>query len=320
MGFFSEQDVLLIAGKQAAINTVATDGTVVPIVKGGQGPTHDRNKIDNDARFSDGFEREFALGNHKSGVDLQVVPNLNYIGEPLIGFLGAFTDGVDGALKTHTAKPSKTIIYHTFEESYAGLAAVFYQYFDQVYSEYNFDLDTEGLFKPSFKTVGTGKLVKAVASFDAAPAEVAGAPVELMTWAMLTDDVDEGIVTKMSCQCKREILEARPAKSTGLASELKVGSITITGTLDALFKDDTLWGKARAGTLLKLKATISQLVGVDTYSLEHLFSEVKLVPSSPKKQSGQFVGQSFTFSSIVKSVADSPLKLTLKNGIASHNA
>jgi hypothetical protein len=318
MGFNTEHDVALIAGKQSGFGAIATVGRVVPIVKGGQGPTHERDKVDNDARFQDTFKREFVLGNHKSGVDLQAVPNLDWLGYPLHGWTGGFTDSGAGPTYTHAAVPTKNVIYYSYEESFGNIATTFYQYFDQVYSEYNFELDStqSSLFKPTFKTVGSGKLVKSATTFDAAASEVAGPPVEVITWSTLTNGADEGNVTKLSVNCKREVLEVRPSGSNGLCTGLRFGETTITGTLTVLFDSDVAWNRARSGTIFALKATL--LSG--TASIEHLLSEVKLVPTSPKKQSGQFVMGEFAFESFKKTDSNSPIKITLINGVTTHNA
>ncbi len=320
MGYATEHDVLLIAGKQAGFGVVAAAGRVVPIAKGGQGPTHDRNKIANDGRYQDGHRRPFALGNHKSGVDEPLVPNLDYVGYPLYGFLGQFTDAVAGPLNSHAGILGKNIIYYTHEESYGN--GDFYQYFDNVYSEYSFEFSNEGIYKPTFKSAGSGKLVKAVASFDAAADEVAGRPVEMINWATLIDAEveDAGVVSKLSCTAKREIIEVRPSGANGLCKALKVGELTVDGTITILFTNDTYWEKARNGTKMKVKATVTRGEAAGTYSIEHLFSEMFLVPSAPKKQSGQVVSQDFTFESDVESDANSPLKITLINGTVTHNA
>jgi hypothetical protein len=57
-----------------------------------------RNKLENQQVFSDGFEREFALGNFLSGGNLQIVPNLNSIGHYLKGLCGQ--DTVTGTVYT----------------------------------------------------------------------------------------------------------------------------------------------------------------------------------------------------------------------------
>src|SRR4051812_34698317 len=141
MGFTTEFGVGTIIGKQSAFGTAATEGRIIPIVKGGQGPTHERSEIPNDARYQDGIERQSGLGNPITGGDMTLVPNLDYIGWPLFGFLGGFTDGATVAgLTPHTKTMSKTVVLHTIEEVFENNPGDFYQYLDQVYAGYKFEL------------------------------------------------------------------------------------------------------------------------------------------------------------------------------------
>ncbi len=102
--------------------------------------------------------------------------------------------------------------------------AKYYQYVDQVFSELNVEYDQEGMFKPTFKTVGSGLLIPSATSMDTTPTEVAGPPAEMMNWSTLTDGVDEGIVQKLSlnasaksssrCALETEAYAARSSSAT----------------------------------------------------------------------------------------------------------
>jgi hypothetical protein len=299
--------------KQTAFGAVPASAVayVLPIAKGSQGPEHSRNKIENDARYADGYNREPALGNHKSGADLPLVSNLDLVGYPLFGFCGAMTTTGASAPFEHAGKPGKTVIYYTIEEGLAG--AKYYQYVDQVFSELNIEYDQEGLFKPTFKTVGSGLLIPSNTAMDATPTEVVGAPAEMMNWSTLTDGVDEGIVQKLSLNVKREVIEVR-AGNNGVCRALIVGNITVTGTVTVLFVGDTLYAKARSGTKLALNATITR----GASSLSAKVPEAKLEPKGLKKQSGQAITQEFAFDGIVATDPDSPITFTLTNTVASH--
>jgi hypothetical protein len=314
LGYFTENDLLLTIAKQTAINTVpgAASAIVIPIAKGSQGPEHTRNKIENDARYADGYSREFVLGNHNSGADMPWVSNLDVFGYGLAGLCGGLADGTttDG-ITPHTGKPTKTASLYTIEESVGG---IFYQYVDQVFSELDIQYEQEGLFRPTFKTVGSGKLVKAGASMDATPTEVVGAPAEMLNWSTLTDGVDEGVVQTCSLNVKREVIPAR-AGNAGIARDMKVGSITVTGTVTVLFTGDTLYEKARNGVKLSFDLGITRA----DRAFNALMPETKLEPKGLKKQSGQLITQEFAFESVVASNANSPIFFTLANGIASHN-
>lgn len=115
--YFNEHDVLLQMAKQDAFGALAAspNGRVVPITRGAQGPDHTRNKIDNDGRYVDGYNRQFALGNHNTNVDLPLIPNLDFLGFPLFGFCGTMTNSglVDSIAITaggtgYTAAPAVT--------------------------------------------------------------------------------------------------------------------------------------------------------------------------------------------------------------------
>jgi hypothetical protein len=313
--YFTENDLLTTIAKQSAFGAVpgAATAYVLPIAKGAQGPEHSRNKIENEARYADGYNREPALGNHRSGADLPLVSNLDVFGYPLYGFCGAMTTTAADALFEHEGKPGKTVIYYTIEEGLAG--AKYYQYVDQVFSELNVEYEQEGLFKPTFKTVGSGLLIPSDTSMDATPTEVVGAPAEMMNWSTLTDGVDEGIVQKLSLNVKREVIEVR-AGNNGICRALIIGNITVTGTLTVLFVGDTLYAKARNGVKLGLNATIAR----GTSSFAANVPEAKLEPKGLKKQSGQAITQEFAFDGIVGTDADSPITFTLTNSVATHNA
>lgn len=315
MGYFTENDLLTTIAKQTTFGTVpgAAVAYVLPIAKGSQGPEHSRNKIENDARYADGYNREPALGNHRSGADLPLVSNLDIFGYPLYGLCGTMTTTGASAPYTHTGKPGKTVIYYVIEEGLPG--AKYYQYVDQVFGELNLEFDQEGLFKPTFKTVGSGLLIPSNTSMDATPTEVVGAPAEMMNWSTLTDGIDEGIVQKLTLNVKREVIEVR-AGNGGVCRALIIGNITVTGTVTVLFTGDTLYAKARAGTKLALDATITR----GTSSFTATVPEAKLEPKGLKKQSGQAITQEFNFDGIVGSDAESPVTFALTNGVATHNA
>lgn len=315
MGYFTENDLLTTIAKQTTFGAVpgAAVAYVLPISKGAQGPEHSRNKIENDARYADGYNREPALGNHRSGADLPLVANLDIFGYPLFGLCGSMTTTGASAPFTHEGKPGKTVIYYVIEEGLAG--AKYYQYVDQVFAELNIEYDQEGMFKPTFKTVGSGLLIPANASMDATPTEVVGAPAEMMNWSTLTDGIDEGIVQKLSLNVKREVIEVR-AGNGGVCRALIIGNITVTGTVTVLFTGDALYAKARSGVKLALDATITR----GTSSFGAKVPEAKLEPKGLKKQSGQAITQEFAFDGIVGSDPDSPVTFTLTNTVANHNA
>ncbi|MGN6187175.1 MAG: hypothetical protein ACTHQM_26355, partial [Thermoanaerobaculia bacterium] len=145
MAYFTENDLLTTIAKQTSFGVVPTSPVsyVLPISKGAQGPEHSRSKIENDARYVDGYSREPALGNHKSGADLPLVSNLNIFGYPLYGLCGSMTTTADETLYTHEGKPGKTVIYYVVEEALAGTK--YYQYADQVFRELSVEYEQEGL-------------------------------------------------------------------------------------------------------------------------------------------------------------------------------
>ncbi len=383
--FFSENDVLLQMAKQTAFGALAAspNGIVIPIVKGSQGPDHTRNKIENDARYADGFQREFALGNHQSGVDLPLVANLDFFGYPLHGLFGGLTDtgvvvaatvtaggsgyvsptasfsggGGSGAAATvqssggvitgititnrgsgytsaptitisgspgtgatataiigqsHSGKPQKTVIPYSVEEA---IGTNYYQYLDQVFAEMKVDFDIEGMFKPQFSTKGSGLFAKAVSSMDSTPTEVAGGPAEMLNWSTLEGGADSGTVTKCSLTVTREVLEARPSGKSGVASELVYGNTMVKATLSALFKDDVRWSDARNGVKLAFESTIVR--GNNKFYFK--LPELKFVPKTPKKSSGQLVYCEFEGDGIFGVDAQSPIYVDLTNTITTHS-
>jgi hypothetical protein len=320
MSFATEFGVLTTIGKQSAFGAVATDGFIIPLAKGARGPKHERPKVENDARYQDGFNREWVQGNPESGAEMPHVPNLDYIGYPLLGFLGAFTDTVVGGLKVHTGGMTKNVLFYTIGEIYENLPSVEFQYLDQVYSEYNFELSNQGLFKPTFNSIGSGAFNPNATPFDSTPTEVAGSgPAEMINWATAVNGADEAVVSKLTVNCKREVLLAWVSTATGMKCvDMVIGSQMVSGTMTTLFKNDTMWARARNGTIFALDATITRVVGALTYSLAHTFPELKIRTTSPEKQTGQLVQQSFEFESFKGTSADAPMKVVLKNGTTTH--
>ncbi|MGN6186676.1 MAG: phage tail tube protein, partial [Thermoanaerobaculia bacterium] len=169
------------------------------------------------------------------------------------------------------------------------------------------------LFKPTFKTVGSGLLIPSNSPMTATPTEVPGAPAEMMNWSTLTDGDDEGIVQKLSLNVKREVIEVR-AGNGGICRALIIGSITVTGNVTILFTSDALYEKARIGTPLNLEATITR--GTSAFTTR--IPEAKLEPKGLKKQSGQAITQEFAFDGFVGTDAASPVTFALTNTVPSH--
>lgn len=382
---FSEHDILLQMAKQSAFGAVhvTPSGIVIPITKGSQGPNHTRNKIDNDARYADGFKRPFALGNHQAGAELPLVANLDFLGYPLAGLNGgfdadsgvvidvdltnggagydpvttvsftggggtgaaatatvvggvitkvtitnvgsgytsaptiAFTGGAGaGAAATailgakHSGKPKKTIIPWTIEEAIG--AGLYYQYLDQVFFEMRIDFDIEGMFKPQFNTRGTGLFIPdAETSIDGTPTEIAGRPAEMLNWAA-TDD--GGKVQKFSLTVTREVIEGRESGDDGVASEIVFGDTTVTGTVTALFRNDSRWAKAREGVLTNFLSDIIR----GTRKFHFRIPELQAVPTSVKKATGQPLYCEFEVEGVFETESNSPIYFELTNGIATH--
>lgn len=391
MGYFTEHDVLTQMAKQTAFGAVpgSPNGIVVPIAKSAQGFDHTRNRIDNDARYADGYNRRFALGNHKSMGDLPLVANLDYFGYPLYGFCGSMTETgcVNGVTVTaggtgyttnfavtftggagtgaagtavvsggqvvsvimtnrgtgytsapspsfaagsgtgaagtavigtkHSGKPGNTVIYYVGEEQ---IGENFYQYLDQVYSELAVQFDVEGMFKPGFKTVGSGNLTVATSSMDSTPTEVAGGPAEMLNWGTLEDGVDDGIITKASLTVTREVLEVRPSgggatQLNGKCIALVIGNKVAKLNITALVKDDSRWAKARNGVVTNIKLSISR----GLLLLDITLPEYAVVPSGPKKGGG-LVQLELEGEGIYEANSASPVTFDLYNTIATHNA
>lgn len=390
--YFTEHDVLTQLAKQDGFGALAAspNGIVVPVAKGAQGFDQTRNRIDNDARYADGYNREFALGNYKAMGDLPLVANLDYLGYPLFGFCGSMTDtgcvngvtitaggtgytanfavtftggGGTGAAGTaivsggavisvfmtnrgtgytsapspsfaagagtgatgtavtgykHSGKPGNTVVYYTGEEQ---IGSEFYQYLDQVFSEMSIQYDVEGMFKPGFKTAGSGAMNVATTSMDATPTEIAGGPAEMLNWGTLEDGVDDGIITKATLTVTRQVIEVRPSGggTTQLAGKciaLVIGNKVAKLNITALVKDDVRWAKARDGVMTDIKLSIAR----GFLLLDVTLPEFKVVPTSSKKPTDQPLQLELEGEGIFGVNAASPITFDLFNTIATHNA
>ena len=275
-------------------------------------PDHMRNLIDNPQVQKDGAEREPALGNHTSKVSGTSVPNLSYFGHIMKAL--CVTLGTTGAGPyTHVGALTPGAVQYMLFEMGIG-SGLFYKFYDMVMTRLRMQFPVEGIFTVEEEYEGSGKIATGGASLDATPTEVTGAPAEYADFSLLVDAADLGITTDLSIELTRRAVQKRPHSSAGLAKEIKYGGFKVGGVIDMFFESDAQWLKARTGVLSALKATIVS----GTASLEALMPEVKFEPAGPKIESEDGITQSFNYRAIKKANADSPIKLTLINGVASY--
>lgn len=309
---YTKEDVSFALFKQTAIGADpgAPNGILLPR-DANFSVDHKRNPLDNPQVQADGFEREFALGNHIVELTGDLVPNLNFWPWVQRWLTGELVSAGAGPY-THTSLLKRTPIYHLVE---MGVAAVplFYKYRDLLLNKCSFDIPVEGICKVSLGGVGTGSAVFAGgAPLDATVTEVAGAPGEYANMTILEDGLDIGMITKLGIEIARNIVEKRPHGKGGKASELRYGDDKVSGGLDVFFETDALWAKSRNGTLTALAATL--VSGAD--SLAMTMPEVKLEPVGPKVEGADGIMQSFRYRSIKKASADAPIKFVTTNANA----
>lgn len=272
---------------------------------------HKRNPLDNPQVQADGFEREFALGNHIVELTGDLVPNLSlwpWIQRWLCGELVTAGAGP----YTHTSLLKRTPIYHLVEMGVAS-AALFYKYRDLLLNKCSFDIPIEGIWKVSLGGVGSGDAVFAGATpLDATVTEVTGTPGEYANMAILENAIDIGTITKLGIEITRGIVEKRPHGKSGKASELRNGEDRVSGGLDIYFETDATWAKSRNGTLTSLGATLTS----GAASLAITMPEVKLEPVGPAVEGDDGIMQSFRYRSIKSASADAPIKFVTTNANA----
>lgn len=309
---YTKEDVSFALFKQTAFGAdpAAPNGILLPR-DANFNVQHKRNALDNPQVQADGFEREFALGNHTVELTGDLVPNLNFWPWVQRWLTGELTTAGAGPY-THTSLLKRTPIYHLVEMGMPA-ATLYYKYRDLLLNKCSFDLPIEGICKVSLGGVGSGDAVFAgVAPLDATVTEVAGAPGEYANMTILEDAVDIGTITKLGIEIARAIVEKRPHGKGGKASELRFGADKVSGTLEVYFETDALWAKARGGTLTALSATL--VSGAD--SLAITMPEVKLEPVGPAVEGDDGIMQSFTYRAIKKASADAPIKFVTTNAVA----
>ncbi len=275
---------------------------------------HSRAFLENPQIQTDGAEREPALGNHMSDASGSFVPNLSFWPHLQKALCTTLTTTGAGPY-THVGKLTPgAVLLHLFEFGIIG-GALWYKYYDLVLQQLSLQIPVEGIFKVGTKWEGSGNAVFAGAtSLDVTPTEVTGAPGEYANMTILENAIDTGLITDLSIEVNRKIVWKRPHNKSGKASEAKFGSHRVSGTLKTLFETDALWAKARNATLTSLKATI--VSGAD--SLEVLMNEVRIKPVGPKTTTEDGIEQSFEYKSIKKANADSPIKFTTINTVATY--
>jgi hypothetical protein len=92
------------------------------------------------------------------------------------------------------------------------------------------------------------------------------------------------------------------------------GETTVTGTLTALFKNDTRWAKARNGVLTNFTSEITRGVR----KLFFRIPEMQAVPTTVKKAAGQPLYCEFEVEGVYEAQAQSPIYFELTNGILTH--
>lgn len=217
-------------------------------------------------------------------------------------------------MRKHSGKIARgTIPFYTIEE---GIGTDFYVYPNQVFSEHKLEFDIEGVFDPSFTTMGGGDPVGPYASsIDSTPTEVAGAPASKLNWATIEDGVASGIITKASLNFKRSIIKANPSGKLGVATDLWGGSIEVTGTVTVLFKGDTRLAQARNGTTTSQKFIISR--GDDLYAVT--IPEAQAKPKTEiKKQKDKPLEFDLEISGVYDTNASSPAFFELYNSVTTH--
>jgi len=254
-------------------------------------------------------------------------PGAGYTGTvtPTIGTPGGGTGGVlaNAVLGTTYSRvfrlcaPGLPGIYHELEEGVIGSPSLYYKYLDLIGQKLSCKWGVEGIMAADLAMVGSGNQLAApgASPLDAAASELTGAPGEYANITTLQDGSDPGNVTDLAFDIDRKVITKRVHGASGKAKALLYGKSMVRGTLTKYFESDADWLKARSATLIALKSTLTS----GFYSLEASMPEVKLKPSGLKIDSEDGVMQPFEFSSLRKSnTTDTPIKLTLVNGVAAY--
>lgn len=274
--------------------------------------THGRNKLENPQVFADGRKRKFALGNHNTQAGGSVVPNLSFIGHALRQLCGApATTGLGPYTHVFTLAVGAVPLY-LMEKGIKG-SALWKRYLDLVLQSLSLDIPVEGICTIGQTWVGSGKKTDNGAAFDATPTEVLGDPGEYANIVMQEDAANTADVLRLTANVEKGVKSKRAHNGAGLATEHRCGAIALSGTVEAFYESEARATKANAKTLAELKATLSS--GAD--SLEILIPDAQFEPSDWER-SDDGVLITFNYDSVYDGNADSPVKFTLINSVASY--
>jgi hypothetical protein len=228
---------------------------------------------------------------------------------------GTTATGTAIVREKHSGKPKPGVLpFYTIEDAVG--TGIFYRYPNQVFTEFRLEYDLDGAFDPTFVTMGGGDPVGPyVASIDATPTEVTGAPASKLNWSTIEDGVDAGIISKASLTFKRAAVDVKASGSLGVSRDLFGGSIDVTGTVTVLFKGDSRLAQARNGTLTSQKYLITR--GDD--SIVVTMPEVQAKPKTEiKKDKDKPLSFDLEITGTYDTNVNSPVFFELYNTIATH--
>ncbi len=310
---YGQEEAQYAFQKQSAFGAVpgSPDLTLIPR-EASFNITHGRNKLENPQVFADGRKRKFALGNHTTQASGSVVPNLSYVGHQLRALCGPpVTTGVGPY--THVFRPTVgAVMLYLMEKGIAG-SALWKRYLNMVMRSLSLDQPIEGICTVGEDWVGSGDKTNEVATFDATPTEILGNPGEYADIALTEDAGATADILRLTVNAEKAIKEKRVHNGAGKATEMRCGGLAVSGTVEAFYESEARATKAAAKTLAAIKSILTS--GAD--SLETLIPEAQFEISDWSTTDDGIV-ITHNFDGVYSGSADSPIKWTLINGVASY--
>lgn len=316
----SDVQLLLIEESAWGTTPATPSGYQIPISSIG-GDWYRRNLIDNPTLRANRNPTAPVRGNVSVNGSFQHPLNLDAAGWLWKYGIGVPSTSTGTAVNTHTSKMNYNAATEggamptglSFEIGFTDIGE-YHTYSGCKINTLGFSATSEGVCIVDVGVIGQD-FTRAAATCDASPTEYTDAPVDHFTASIEEGGGTSAIVTDINFTVSNNLEQQYVVGSAGQIGDLTEGLGAITGSMTALFQDDTLLAKGRNNTesSLMLKWTSG------TDSLQVDIPELIYEPASPQVNGPAGVMVTLNFRGYYSNGADSTaLKTTLINSVASY--
>lgn len=315
-------DVELLLIEEATWGTTPATPTAYSIpISGVGGDWYRRNLIDNPTLRGDRNPAAPVRGNVSVNGSFQHPLNLDAVGWLIKHGVGAFDVSSASPVNTHTAKMNYNGSTQggdlptglSFEIGFTDIGE-YHTYSGCKINTLGFSASSEGVSIVDVGIIGQD-FTRAAASGDASPTTYTDAPIDHFLATIEEGGSASAIVTDINLQINNNLDPMYVVGSSGQIGDLQEGLGAVTGSLTALFQDDTLLAKGRNNTesSLQLKWTS----GSNYLQLD--IPELVYEPASPTVNGPAGVRVTLNFRGYYADGGDSTaIKATLVNTVAAY--